>query len=186
MDLQPGDFIFFKTQSFSGRIIRSIQRKIYGDVWYTNCNHIAVCLETPDIIREAIIPKTIIHPYEDFKKQRDIMAIVRPLYIDSSPELLKKLLHKEFFIYGQYYGILNVVGMGIMGLMLILGATPKKNYIRTGRICTEDAYMFKVDFEKAYGIPTQPVCEPSSLFIADLGKMFDFNPYYKTIFVSGY
>jgi len=179
--LKPGDFVFFETCSVSGRVIRWFQRRLFGKRW-SNVNHVAVCVSSPDEVREAVIPRVQIHPYTNVK-DREIVAIVRPAFMQPN-EALYKWLNKQHTITGHWYGILQIFGMAWCGLMVLLGHKPKRNPIRAGRNCTEDAYHFKKDAEREFNVVDDDGLQPDYIYPSQLLIAMEASPNYKVYRIS--
>ena len=148
--MKAGDFVFYKTNSVSGRLIRRLQKKLFGNRWEAEVNHIAFCVEAPDIMREAKIPESFVAKDVDYK--RKIVAIVRPTYL----MIMQDDLKQEFFeeqkkIVGYSYGIQQIIGMWVWTALALFGINLRTNPIRAGRICTEDCFLAKKDMEMRAG-----------------------------------
>jgi hypothetical protein len=112
------------------------------------------------------MPRVSIHSYLSVK-DRDIVAIVRPVYMKPN-ERLYRLLNKQHAITGHWYGVFQVIGMAWCGLLIMCGIKPKRNPIRAGRDCTEDAYSFKRDAEREFCINENDGLQPDYIYPSQL------------------
>ena len=163
--MQPGDFVFYETHSLSGWVIKYIQRKLWGDFWYCRITHVAFCVGLPDIVKEAIIPRVVCRA-SHLGGRRKILAVARPVYVNRNPMLLADVIEKQKELRGFVYGIPQIIGHLIQAISIgIFKHSMKKNPIRAGRDCVEDAYYANQDLCQVFGIPNGLVkTEPSSLF----------------------
>jgi hypothetical protein len=169
MELRPGDFVFFKTHSLSGRAISWYQRRLFGQA-YNQVTHVAVCVESPALVREAKMPRVLIRDYR-VETEREIIVIARPKFLKFNARLQEELLEQKS-INGQLYGGIQILGMAYYGLLSIIGHKPKVNPIRAGRVCTEDAYYFKKDMEETFGIVDNDGLQYDSIFPLELLDAF--------------
>lgn len=176
MILLPGDFVFFHTPSLPGRVISALQKRIFGKKW-SIISHVAVCVESPDVVREAEIPKVVIHSYTEVPG-REVVAVARPVYL-SDDYRLHKLLVKERAISGQWYGIPQIFGMLWYSLLILSGFDIKHNPVKTGRDCTEDAYYFKKDAERIFGVHSNDGLSANDIYPSQLLLSMESSPYYE-------
>jgi hypothetical protein len=170
MELKPGDFIFFRTYSLSGYFIKWFQSRLFGKQW-SDVTHVAVCVQSPDVVREAVIPRVTIQEYTRIK-DRDVVVIVRPKFIQPEPRLYVEM-NKQQSISGQVYGVQQILGLVVYSIAAVWGHRPKQNPIHAGRICTEDAYFFKKDMERTFGINENDNLQKDTIFPAELLGAFE-------------
>jgi hypothetical protein len=149
MNLKIGDILFYKTHSISGAVIRALQRKLYGNHWYADANHVAICVETPDTLREAVIPRSKLRLTSDVEN-RELILIIRPRYCKNRQSRIWAEKQKKYV--GKYYGLPEILGLLIVALGHLVGIKFKKNPLRQGQICTEDSYQAVRDLEKEHGV----------------------------------
>ena len=153
MDFEVGDIVAFSTEAQTGKIIRRLQRRLFGVGGWTEINHVAVCIQVPDILREAHVPKSSIRSNRTVKGRR-VVAVAKPLYTEEKldPDGLKEFMVSQLEIIGQWYGLLQLVGIVFVYWLDVLGVRLKRNPIRAGRICVEDVVHWKYDLEKHCGV----------------------------------
>lgn len=178
---QPGDILFYKTEAISGKLIRFIQRALFGvDKWHTEFNHVSIIVSRPDLAKEAIIPKSLIRHANSVPK-RELLAVVRPKYVNEDKETLDAWIEDQKKIVGQYYGIPQLVGLWWVAVCLLFKKRYDKNPIRAGRICTEDVYRAVKDLEDAFSISGIGNVNSDTLYLSTLYLLLQEVPEYYEI-----
>ena len=167
MELRAGDFVYYETFGPSGKTIKYIQSKLYPDIFASRITHVSYCVSDLGLVKEAIIPYVSIRPYNYIKKKK-IVAVMRPNYIKSKALLDHAVMEQCNYI-GTYYGIPQIGGHLIHAACLAAGLKLRRNPIRGGRTCTEDAIYAMRDQESAFGIsdtyPDSGGTYPEMLFL---------------------
>ncbi len=186
--IQPWSFIFYRTTTKSGFIIRVLQQRLLRVglvkdlVWALSANHCAVVVALHQdlgkpgtgepLILDNVIPRCVVHT-QDSVPGRTIVAVAVPVFLDTGDSGLKTQALSELAVdaMGQehrLYSWWEIFGLLVWSLLVLVGIKLAKNPIRGGTICTEQDLEFKHLLEQVYGIVDPLALDKDTTYPAQL------------------